>query len=55
LHNAQASLSELDTQAMISNRLGFISNEPFRLLETAMDHEDKLLTGLIKSLKRSQT
>ena len=53
LHNAQGSLSELDTQMIISLRLGYISEDVFKKVETELDAEDRMLTGLIKSLRRN--
>ena len=53
LHNAQGSLSELDTQVVISRRLGYLSAEVAQNLEMVLDIEDKMITGLIKSLRRS--
>ncbi len=55
LHNAQGSLSELDTQVVISRRLGYLSAEVAQNLEMVLDIEDKMITGLIKSLRRSGT
>jgi four helix bundle protein len=52
LHNAQGSLSELDTQIIIAGRLDYISDEDLKKLEEKLDREDKMITGLIKSLKR---
>ena len=52
LHNAQGSLSELDTQIIISGRLGYISDEDLKKLEEELDREDKMITGLIKKLRR---
>ncbi|RLG27906.1 hypothetical protein DRN98_10300 [Methanosarcinales archaeon] len=54
LHNAQGSLSELDTQSIICHELGYFSQEDFMILEEKLEHENKLLTGLIKSLKKSK-
>ncbi|MEN6317417.1 MAG: four helix bundle protein [Syntrophaceae bacterium] len=51
LHNAQGSLSELDTQTIIVYELDFIKNEDRELLEKELTHENKMLTGLMKSLR----
>ena len=51
LHNAKGSLSELDTQVVICNQLGYLPNEACELLNEQMERESKLLTGLIKYLK----
>jgi four helix bundle protein len=53
LANSQGSLSELDTQAIAAHKLGYINDDDFLKLETAMDLEDKMLTGLIKSIRKA--
>jgi four helix bundle protein len=52
LHMAQGSLSELDTQLVISSRLEYISMENYQEIENKIETITKMLTGLIKSLKR---
>ena len=52
LHNAQGSLSELDTQLLIAKRLGYLSEDIFDDIIRDLDFEDKLITGLIKSLRQ---
>jgi four helix bundle protein len=52
LYNAQGSLSELDTQLTISDELGYIDKRIFISIEKELNHENKLITGLIKALKR---
>ena len=52
LHMAQGSLSELDTHFEISERLGYLEENSLRELSLLMNDVDKMLTGLIKSLKR---
>ena len=52
LHTAQASLSELDTQAFICMRLGFLSDTDLVLFNEEMERESKLITGLIRFLKK---
>jgi four helix bundle protein len=52
LHNAQGSLSELDTQLLIAKRLGYLSEDVFNDIVKELDFEDKLITGLIKSLRQ---
>ena len=52
LHMAQGSLSELDTHLEISERLGYLKDNHLRELSLLMNDVDKMLTGLIKSLKR---
>ncbi len=51
LHMAQASLSELDSQLEIAHRLGYLEDSGFYKLENAMHEVDKMLSGLIRSLK----
>ena len=54
LYIAQGSLSELDTQFEIAKSLGYlVSNELIHISELAV-RVDKMITGLIKSLKRKQ-
>jgi four helix bundle protein len=52
LHMAQGSLSELDTQLVISSRLEYISIDTYKEIENKTETISKMLTGLIKSLKR---
>jgi four helix bundle protein len=52
LHMAQGSLSELDTQIEIARRLGYVAEETFKDLESRMRRVDKMLSGLIRQLKR---
>jgi four helix bundle protein len=52
LHMAQGSLSELDTLFEISERLGYLKENNLKELSLLMNDIDKMLTGLIKSLKR---
>ena len=53
LHIAQASLSELDTQTELARRLGYLSEVGWQNLDVKMDRIDKLLTGLINHLNRT--
>jgi four helix bundle protein len=52
LHMAQGSLSELDTHLEISEKLGYLQEANIEELSLLMNDIDKMLTGLIKSLKR---
>ena len=52
LHMAQGSLSELDTHLEISEKLGYLKKINPQDLSLMMNDIDKMLTGLIKSLKR---
>ncbi len=51
LHMAQASLSELDTQLEIAHRLAYLEDLARSKSENTMQQVDKMLCGLIKSLK----
>lgn len=53
LHMSQGSLSELDTHLEILDRLGFIQRHSTIKLSALMDDIDKMITRLIKSLKKS--
>lgn len=53
LHIAQGSLSELDTQLEISFRLNLINHESLMALDIKLREEDKMLSGLISSLKKT--
>lgn len=48
LYISQSSLSELDTQVEIANRLGWLTEEDGRGLENTMNRLDKMLSGLIR-------
>ena len=52
LHMSQGSLSELDTQLVIASRLEYISMGTYQEIENKLETISKMLTGLIKSLKR---
>jgi four helix bundle protein len=52
LHMAQGSLSELDTHLEISSRLGYIRETVLQEVSALMNDIDKMLTGLIKSLRK---
>tara|TARA_B100000315_G_scaffold113011_1_gene103661 strand:+ start:49 stop:405 length:357 start_codon:yes stop_codon:yes gene_type:complete len=45
------SLRELHYQLSLSKRLGFLANKDFSLIEPKIIETEKVLTGLIKSLK----
>ncbi len=51
LHIAQGSLSELDTQLELSRELGFLSAECWKQLDLMVMRVDKMLSGLIRSIK----
>ncbi len=52
LHMAQGSLSELDTQIDISLELEYLKRTELNGMQMLMSDIDKMLTGLIKSLKK---
>jgi four helix bundle protein len=52
LHMAQGSLSELDTHPEVAIRLGYSKENDFSDLSLLTNDIDKMLTGLIKSLKK---
>jgi four helix bundle protein len=49
---AQGSLSELDTHLEIALRLDYLKEISLQEVSVLMNDIDKMLTGLIKSLKR---
>jgi four helix bundle protein len=51
LHIAQGSLSELDTQLELSVRLGYIPDSLLVQTRKAMGDVDRMLSGLIRSLR----
>lgn len=53
LHMAQGSLSELDTQVEASKQLGYLQEKDIKDLSDNAIEIDKMITGLIKSLKKS--
>ena len=48
---AAASLCELQTQAELARRLGWMKGEPLRKLREAAKETDAVLAGLMKSAK----
>jgi four helix bundle protein len=54
LHMAQGSLSELDTQIELASRLGYFDQETFRMLDERLERIDKMITGLIHHLSKSE-
>lgn len=52
LHTAQGSLSELDTLMEICLVLEYIQDSDVNTVSVLMNDIDKMLTGLIKSLKK---
>jgi len=54
LNISQASCSEIDTQAEIALKLGFFSEETFDQLQEQLIHVQRLLGGLIRSIKQTK-
>ena len=52
LYTAQGSLLELDTQVVIYQKLDYLSNSSLVLLNERMERESRLISGLIKFLKK---
>jgi len=52
LNITDSSLSEIDTQLEISLRLNFINQKDFEVIENKIITIQKLLSGLIRSLKK---
>jgi len=53
LHVARGSLSELDTQLEIAGRLGYMPAEGQRFLQSSCEVVDRLLNGLVRSMRTS--
>jgi four helix bundle protein len=51
LSNAQGSASELETELIISNKLGYLDEAGFVDLITKLDRVGRLITGLSKHVK----
>lgn len=51
LNISQASCSEIDTQAEIALKLGFLADKGFDVLQEHLIHVQRLLGGLIRSIK----
>ena len=54
LHIAQGSLAELDTQLEIALRLNLINREEWSAIDKKLLETDKMLSGLISSLKAKE-
>ena len=52
LYYATGSLSELETQLIISHNLGYLSNEQKQDIDTVFGNIFRMLSGLIQSLKK---
>jgi len=51
LHVSKGSLSELDTQLEIANRLEYLEQTEWEALNELLERVDKMLSGLIRHLK----
>jgi four helix bundle protein len=52
LYIAQGSLAELDTQIIICYELGYFSDQDIKLIDSEIESEGKLISGLIRYLKK---
>lgn len=52
LSNAQGSASELETELIISNKLGYLDEASFSKLITQLERIGRLITGLSKHVSR---
>ena len=55
LHMAQGSLSEMDTQLEIARRLGLLTQQQWEQLDERLARIDKMLSGLIRSLRNQKS
>ena len=51
LSNAQGSASEVDTELLIANRLGYLAEAKYVSLRTSLDDIGRMITGLSRHLK----
>src|SRR5918998_4004138 len=52
LSNAQGSASELATELLIARRLGFLTEQGYRSVNTELDHIGRMIFGLSQHLKQ---
>ena len=50
LSNSQGSASELETELIIANRLGYLDETSFQVLLRELDRIGRLITGLVRHL-----
>ncbi|MEX1139049.1 MAG: four helix bundle protein [Bacteroidota bacterium] len=55
LNISQGSCSEIDTQAEIALKLGFLTEERFDMLEEHLVHVQRLLGGITRSIKATKS
>lgn len=53
LSNAQGSASELETELLIANRLGYVAASKYDPLRVAIDEIGRMITGLSQKLRSS--
>ena len=51
LSNAQGSASEVDTELLIANRLGYLAEAKYVSLRASLDDIGRMITGLSRHLK----
>ena len=51
LSNAQGSASEVDTELLIANRLGYLAEANYASLRASLDDIGRMITGLSRHLK----
>src|SRR5438309_483625 len=51
LSNAQGSASEVDTELLIANRLGYLAEDKYLSLQAAVDEIGRMITGLSRHLQ----
>jgi four helix bundle protein len=54
LSTAQGSASELETELLIANRLGYVGDSKYAEMRTELDNIGRMIVGLSKSLKQRQ-
>jgi len=54
LSNSQGSASELETELIIANKLGYLDETNFTKLTWELDRIGRLITGLSRSLERTK-
>ena len=52
LSNAQGSASELETELLIANKLGYLAEQNHTILRTSLDSIGRMIVGLSRSIKR---
>jgi four helix bundle protein len=54
LSNSQGSASELETELIIANRLGYLDEKTFSKLISDLERIGRLITGLSRHLERTK-